>query len=242
VTVSTKKLTGRNRGGGGVSDSGSSAAVAAVAAAEAEAKIAADWGEEHKGDDDDDDDGEGEDEVTAAATAGSTNKRRRVSFSGATTAGSGGGSSGRGVDARFASTRSSMGGTVHAHDHIHTRTQQTGGTITTPMSTRKRARLEKHALDDISYSCLQQEELEELFSRVRHNRSKVVCRENSSGCIHLNHTNHHFSSSSSSLSHHTTTQVVERTLAGGANPDARDVHGNTMLHVAAQNNLLKVTD
>jgi flavodoxin len=187
VTVSKRKLAGRNKGGGGVSDSGSTAAVAAVAAA----KTAADRAEEHKGDDDDDDDGEEEDAVTAVATASSTHKRRRVNFSGATTVGSGGGSSGSGVDARFASTRSTMGGAAHAHGHIHTRTQQAGGTITTPMSTRKKARLEKHALDDISYSGLQQEELEELFSRVRHNRSKVVHREHSSDCIHLNHTNHH---------------------------------------------------
>jgi len=166
--VSKRKLaSSRKKGGDDVSDSGSTAAVRALAAAEA--KTAAEWTEEHKGDDDDDD--EEENEAIATATASSNNKRRRVSFSGAT-------AEGGGVDARFASTRSAMGGTAHAHAHAHahTHTQRAGGTITTPMSTRKKARLEKDAMADVSFSGLEQEQLEELFSRVRHNRSKVVRR------------------------------------------------------------------
>ena len=89
-----------------------------------------------------------------------------------------------GMDARFASTRAAAGVTFAAGTSAGTDTpsrmrRARGGTITTPMSTRKKARLAAMAPE--SYTVLGGEELEELFSKVRHNHLKKVERVLSKG-------------------------------------------------------------
>lgn len=109
-----------------------------------------------------------------------------------------------GIDERFISTRSSVGRT----DPPSSSSGAARSRITTPMSTRKRARLSGGLGSPMPYTELAEDEVEEMFSKVRHNHMKKV----------------------------------EKALARGINPDAQNVHGNTMLHIAAQNNLVKMAN